>query len=382
VGPSPWCDGHRARRGAAAPKASGLCAGWKPTPPFLSMVQWASCPLWGHRCAGWNPTPPRALVFGYAIRACGADTSEHETSRTGHVRRSEHEEREPGIRRSLSGPRWAVVLFQRCPAPARAKRKTSWGLPAGVQYTVLCRQRSSFVRPNTVSGSPGNGVPPPSENDPWINICRGEVYPLPSNGQHHRNTGGSESRPYDQAFAPQGGEPKRRRDRRRTRRQAGVSENRAYGDTAERGSPRRAWRSQAPLKMSRDASSRKATGGRLAPRPGPRTQRVTGEWRPCPDSAAATGPGTDAAAPDLGATDSPPVVGQLSRRHMGFARAGSPRHHFFPRCSGHPAHCGAIAAHAGSPRHHGWWCVGTRCSRVSLPLSRHCPCIPNRVSGY
>jgi hypothetical protein len=33
------------------------------------------------------------------------------------------------------------------------------------------------------------------------------------------------------------------------------------------GSPKRAWRSQAPLKMARYASGRKATGGRLAPLP-------------------------------------------------------------------------------------------------------------------
>jgi hypothetical protein len=33
------------------------------------------------------------------------------------------------------------------------------------------------------------------------------------------------------------------------------------------GSPKRAWRSQAPLKRSRDASGRGATGGRLAPLP-------------------------------------------------------------------------------------------------------------------
>jgi hypothetical protein len=30
---SPWCGGHPARRVAGSPKASGLCAGWKPTPP-------------------------------------------------------------------------------------------------------------------------------------------------------------------------------------------------------------------------------------------------------------------------------------------------------------------------------------------------------------
>jgi hypothetical protein len=40
------------------------CAGWKPTPPLLPMVQRASCPLWGrhpggdHCRAGWKPTPP------------------------------------------------------------------------------------------------------------------------------------------------------------------------------------------------------------------------------------------------------------------------------------------------------------------------------------
>jgi hypothetical protein len=39
------------------------------------------------------------------------------------------------------------------------------------------------------------------------------------------------------------------------------------GAAAERGSSQRAWRSQAPLKMPREASGRKATGGRLAPLP-------------------------------------------------------------------------------------------------------------------
>jgi hypothetical protein len=51
------------------------------------------------------------------------------------------------------------VLFQRCPAPPRATRRTNWGAPAGVQYTVLCRLRSSFDGHNTVWGSPGSGLP-------------------------------------------------------------------------------------------------------------------------------------------------------------------------------------------------------------------------------
>jgi hypothetical protein len=69
-----------------------------------------------------------------------------------------------------------------------------------------------------------------------------------------RSTGGSESRPYDQAFTRQGGEPEQRR-------------NGPRGAAAGRGSPKRAWRSQAPLKRSRDASGREATGGRQAPLP-------------------------------------------------------------------------------------------------------------------
>jgi hypothetical protein len=54
--------------------------------------------------------------------------------------------------------RGRTILFQRCPAPARSSRRTRWGAPAGVQYTVLCRQLSSFDEHNTVWGSPGNGV--------------------------------------------------------------------------------------------------------------------------------------------------------------------------------------------------------------------------------
>jgi hypothetical protein len=66
---------------------------------------------------------------------------------------------------------------------------------------------------------------------------------------------------------PQGGEPERRRDQRRTRRQAGAAENGPRGAAAERGFPQGAWRSQAPLKRSRKASGRGATGGRQAPLP-------------------------------------------------------------------------------------------------------------------
>jgi hypothetical protein len=38
-------------------------------------------------------------------------------------------------------------------------RSTRIRAPAGVQYTVLCRFRSSFDGHNTVWGSPGNGLP-------------------------------------------------------------------------------------------------------------------------------------------------------------------------------------------------------------------------------
>jgi hypothetical protein len=68
------------------------------------------------------------------------------------------------------------VVFARAGSP---RHQEGWGLgarsvrvvltqlstrrraPAGVQYTVLCRQRSSFDEHNTVWGSPGNGL---SEN--------------------------------------------------------------------------------------------------------------------------------------------------------------------------------------------------------------------------
>jgi hypothetical protein len=81
--PRGWeqCQKHESRvvrdSGPAAPlgplrcphlEGDPPCAGWKPTPPWLPMVQWASCPLCGRHpggdrsCAGWKPTPPLELV--------------------------------------------------------------------------------------------------------------------------------------------------------------------------------------------------------------------------------------------------------------------------------------------------------------------------------
>jgi hypothetical protein len=85
----------------------------------------------------------------------------------------------------------------------------------------------------------------------------------PGQARHSHRAGRRDARrwPWPTEFVerptpPQGGEPERRRDERRTRRQAGVSEKQAHERCCERGSPKRAWRSQAPLKRSRDASNR------------------------------------------------------------------------------------------------------------------------------
>jgi hypothetical protein len=57
---------------ASCPLCGRPCAGWKPKPPLLSMVQRASCPLWcrhsgGDRpCAGWKPTPPMLPMVQWA----------------------------------------------------------------------------------------------------------------------------------------------------------------------------------------------------------------------------------------------------------------------------------------------------------------------------
>jgi hypothetical protein len=143
-GPGPWCDGHLARRGAAAPKARGLCAGWK-------------------------PTPPRGLGFGCALRASGADATEHETSRNGG--------------RAVHGVVPPALEFRR--AQHRVGLPREWP-PGEARRGHQAGRRDARRWPK-----------PPEDN--------GRFTP------------------------PQGGEPERRRDKRRTRRQAGEAEKRAQG---------------------------------------------------------------------------------------------------------------------------------------------------------
>jgi hypothetical protein len=52
----------------------------------------------------------------------------------------------------------APLLVLRKARESRAPVSTRRRATAGVQYTVLCRQRPSFHGHNTVWGSPGNGV--------------------------------------------------------------------------------------------------------------------------------------------------------------------------------------------------------------------------------
>jgi hypothetical protein len=60
----------------------------------------------------------------------------------------------PGAPRRLFATSWLPVVRE-----SRPLRSTRIRAPAGVQYTVLCRLRSSFDGHNTVWGSPGNGLP-------------------------------------------------------------------------------------------------------------------------------------------------------------------------------------------------------------------------------
>jgi hypothetical protein len=146
------------------------------------------------------------------------------------------------------------MLFQRCPAPARASRKTSGKrapekrapptmqagaseepVPrnASVRVRRRARHRDRFPRPHRAPALP-------------LPLTRLLTLPLPlplvhSQGGHPREWPPGEARhshragrrdarrwPWPTEFVerptpPQGGEPERRRDERRTRRQAGLS---------------------------------------------------------------------------------------------------------------------------------------------------------------
>jgi hypothetical protein len=119
-----------------------------------------------HRSRGSRRHALRCAVSRAQHGARITHPAEHETSRSADGRRRGNDGRVPGIRRSPVGRRQAF-LFQRCPAPARAIRSTRWRRPKVAEIT------------------------------------RAGERPTP----------------------PQGGEPERRRDQRRTRRQAGATEN-------------------------------------------------------------------------------------------------------------------------------------------------------------
>jgi hypothetical protein len=150
---------------------------------------------------------------------------------------------------------------------------------AGVPYTALCRQRSSSHGHNAVWGSPGNGLP-----EKRATATKKAVEPPGGGRCHSRRTGRSSHR---RAASRSGGAMSAERDGRPVGRGnslwvvAGSESIRIHdscarhvfrfpggrGAAGERGSSKRARRSQAPLKRSRDASGRKATGGRQAPLP-------------------------------------------------------------------------------------------------------------------
>jgi hypothetical protein len=135
-----------------------------------------------------------------------------------------------------------------------ALRSTRIREPAGVPYTALCRRRSSFDGHNAVWGSLGNRV---SEKRA---TATKKAVETPGGGRcRPRMTFATRHR---RAASRSGGATSAERDGRPVKRRNGPR-----GAAAERGFPQGAWRSQAPLKRSRKASGRGATGGRQAPLP-------------------------------------------------------------------------------------------------------------------
>ena len=112
--------------------------------------------------------------------------AKHEISRTGEAKRRGHEGRVPGIRRSPSG-RWRVES------------------------------------PSAVPGSRTRDTENPCRAPPGFR--RGEALDSRQAGRRDAQRWPRSSEDDDRPTPPQGGEPERRRDQRRTRRQAGESEN-------------------------------------------------------------------------------------------------------------------------------------------------------------
>jgi hypothetical protein len=92
-------------------------------------------------------------------------------------------------------------------APLSTKRRA----PAGVQYTVLCRLRSSFDGHNTVWGSPGNGLPEKCATATKQAVEtpeRGRDHPSRTNASRHRRAA---SRSKGATSAERDGRPVERR---------------------------------------------------------------------------------------------------------------------------------------------------------------------------
>jgi hypothetical protein len=126
---------------------------------------------------------------------------------------SAERDRRPTLRRSSRG---RSILLQRCPAPARAIRRTDWGATAGVQSLRMCRLRFEHAWAHSQGGLPREARL--GEAGYGNEEGRRDARRWPTALEHeNRDT------------PPPGGEPERRRDERRMRRQAGQPEKRAQG---------------------------------------------------------------------------------------------------------------------------------------------------------
>jgi hypothetical protein len=222
--------------------------------------------------APWAPNAPRRrCTSSRASRGPRfTGSAEHVTSRTGDAWRRGHGGRVPGIRRPRSGQRpvdslsampgsrtrvseneegatagvaatpdarrtgdgcrasagrhpgeGRPKLFQRCPAPARATRRTMRGVTAGVRSLRMCRRRFEHVWAHSQGGHPREG-----RNE---EACIGG-----EEGRRDARRWPTPLEDNERLTPPQGGEPERRRDERRMRRQAGIPEKRPQGRCASR----------------------------------------------------------------------------------------------------------------------------------------------------
>jgi hypothetical protein len=160
-----------------------------------------------HRCA-----PSRAPR---STRITGP--TEHETSRIGRRNgdawRRGHEERVPGIRRSPSGRR-QTESPSAVPGSRTRVSENEEGVTAGVRSLRMCRRRFEHVWAHSQGGHPREG-----RNG---EACIGDGAGRRDARRWPKSTVDDECR-----TPPQGDEPERRRDKRRTRRQAEIPEKRA-----------------------------------------------------------------------------------------------------------------------------------------------------------